>query len=412
MRPPTPFVLTAAAAVALLSLSSVVAGGSRALAEEPHSIVEPIYAQMPEAPQNDVAQHALTRASSHYNLLPVEVVDIEMPPPPQTGAGVKAGVDLVKKLAFDDAKKQLDPVAEKATQTGGAGLTTLELSDLYLARAMAVARADWKPERSVDEATRVRAYEDYVRAATLTPERVLNPHDYPPQTIEDWTKAVAEINRRPQGTLAVSGSSKALISFDGQPPLSSRGGVTFKAPYGEHFISVEEAGRARWGSNVLVNAPSAEVPIPARAALTLDDSVAAAHARRMGARFALVAELRLGEGPTELQLRLVDVTGIRHDATVVPLTGEPGAVEAGVMRLDEEARRIAHLGLAPGGLDLAPSSSAPPMPPAVIVSPPPAARPTLRDNPGAWARAHLPLMTAVGALLGASLVLGLTVGLE
>jgi hypothetical protein len=409
MRPPTPIVLTAAAATWLLS--GVVAGEGRALAEEPPSIVEPIYAQMPEAPQNDVAQHALSRAAARYNLLPVEVVDIEVPPAPQNGPGVKAGVDLVKKLAFDDAKKQLDPIADKATQTGGAGLTTLELSDLYLARAMSVARADWKPDRSVDEATRVRAYEDYVRAATLTPERVLNPHDYPPQTVEDWAKAVAEINRRPQGTLTVSGSSKALISFDGHPPLSSRGGVTFKAPYGEHFIAVEEPGRERWGSNVLVNGASAEVPIPARAALTLDDSVAAAHARRMGAKFALVGELRLGEGSTELQLRLVDATGIRHDATVVPLTREPGAVEAATMRLDEEARRIAHLGLAPGGLD-EPPSSALPMPPAVILSPPPAPRATMRDDPGAWARAHWPLMTAVGALLGASLVLGLTVGLE
>jgi hypothetical protein len=343
------------------------------------------------------------------------VVDIEIPPPPPLGAGVKTGVDLVKKLAFNDARKQLDPVAEKVSQTGGAGLNPIELSDLYLARAMAIARADWKPERSVDEATRVRAFEDYVRAATLTPERTLNPHDYPPQTMEDWAKAVAEISRRPQGTLSVTGSSKALISFDGQPALSARGGVTFKAPYGEHFIAVEEPGRARWGSSVLVNSPSTELALPGRAPLTLDDGVAAAHARRMGAKFALVGELLLGEGPTELQLRLIDITGIRHDATIVPLTSEPGAVDAAAMRLDEEARRIEHLGLAPStNLDAVPppSGATTAMPPPLLVWQPPAPRPTLRDNPGAWARAHWPLLTAVGALVGASLVLGLTVGLE
>jgi hypothetical protein len=277
---------------------------------------------------------------------------------------------------------------------------------------MATARADWKPERSVDEATRVRAYEDYVRAATLTPDRTLNPHDYPPQTIEDWTKAAAEISQRPQGTLTVTGSSKALITFDGKPPLSARGGVTFKAAYGQHFVAVEEPGRARWGSSVLVNSSSSEVPIPARAALTLDDSVAAAHARRMGAKFALVAELRLGEGPSELQLRLVDVTGIRHDATVVPLTSQPGAIDAATMRLDEEARRIEHLGLAPGVSLEAPAPAGAASPPPVLVSPAPAPRPTLREDPGAWARGHWPLLTAVGALVGASLALGLTVGLE
>ncbi|HET6148895.1 MAG TPA: hypothetical protein VFH68_15265 [Polyangia bacterium] len=402
--------MTASTATALAALT--VAAAPAAAAGEPASIVHPIYAQMPEAPQNDVGQRELTRAAARYKLLPVEVVDIEQPPPPPTGAVIKAGVDLVKKLAFDDARKQLDAADDTVTRTGGAGLTTAELSDLYLARAMAIARADWKPDRSVDQATRVRAYEDYVRAATLTPDRTLNPHDYPPQTMEDWAKAVAEISQRPQGTLTVTGSSRALITFDGKPPLSARGGVTFKAVYGQHFVAVEEPGRARWGSSVLVNSASSEVPIPGRAALSLDDAVAAAHARRMGAKFALVAELLLGEGPTELQLRLVDVTGIRHDATVVPLTGEPGAIDAATMRLDEEARRIEHLGLAPGtSLDPTPAGSAAMAPP-VLVSPPAATRPTLSDDPGAWARAHWPLLTAVGALVGASLVLGLTVGLE
>jgi hypothetical protein len=355
----------------------------------------------------------LTRAAVRYHLRPVEVVDIEAPPPPQTGVAVKAGVDLVKKLAFDDAKKVLDGAVETAAKTGGAALTTAELGDLYLARAMAIAKADWKPERSVDEATRVRAYEDYVRAATLTPDRTLHPNEYPPQTVEDWARAVAEIRQRPQGTLTVSGSSAALVSFDGQPPLAAHGGVTFKAVYGEHFVAVEEAGRARWGSPVLVNAPSTEIAIPGRAALTLDDKVAASHALRMGAKFALVAELRLGEGPPELQLRLVDVTGIRHDATVVPLSQEPGAIDAAAMRLDEEARRIEHLGLAPGSsLDLPPAPPPVGTPPMIAKAPPPPLHPSLLDDPGAWTRAHWPLVAAVGTLVGASLILGLTVGLE
>ncbi len=399
--------------VVVLTVIATTAGPARA--DDPPSIVYPIYAQMPDAPQNDVALAELTRAAARYHLRGIEVVDIPAPPPPQTGAAIKAGAALVKKLSFDEARKQLDTTGEKVAQTGGAGLTTDEISDLYIARAMAIAHADWKPERSVDEATRVRAYEDYVRAATLTPNRVLNPYDYPPQAIEDWAKAVAEIKQRPTGTLTVSGSSAALVTFDGQPPLSARGGVTFKGAYGEHLISVEEPGRAPWGSNVLVNSPSSNVSIPARDALTLDDAVAASHAKRMGAKFALVGELRLGEGPPELQLRLVDITGIRHDATVVPLTTEPGAVDAAAMRLDEEARRIEQLGLAPGNTNL---EAPPPLvpgapPPMVTLAPVPAStHPTLRDNPGAWAKEHWPLVTAVGALVGASLILGLTVGLE
>jgi hypothetical protein len=400
-----------ATTVAVFAAIATSAGPARA--DDPPSIVYPIYAQMPEAPQNDVALAEVTRAAARYKLRGIEVVDIPAAPPPQTGAAIKAGMDLVKKLSFDDARKQLDSTAEKAAQTGGAGLTTEEISNLYLARAMAIARADWKPERSVDEATRVRAYEDYVRAATMTPNRVLNAYDYPPQVIEDWAKAVAEIKQRPLGTITISGSSIALVTFDGQPPLSTRGGVTFKGAYGEHLISVEEPGRAPWGSSVLVNAPSSNVAIPGRAALTLDDAVAAAHAKRMGAKFALVAELRLGEGPAELQLRLVDITGIRHDATVVPLTTEPGAIDAAAMRLDEEARRIEQLGLAPGtNLEAPPPPLVPGGPLPMLAAVPPPVHPTLRDNPGAWAREHWPLVTAVSALVGASLVLGLTVGLE
>ncbi len=394
---------------ALVGLTALFAGPVRA--DEPPSIVHPIYAAMPDAPLNDVAQRELARSANRYRLRNVEVVDIEVPPLPPIGASIKAGMDLVKKLAFDDARKQLNDAAEKAAMTGCAGLTTDEISNLYLSRAMAIARADWKPERSVDEATRVRAYEDYVRAATVTPNRVLHPNDYPPQVIEDWAKAIAEIKQRPQGTLTISGSPAALVIFDGQPPLSARGGVTFKGPYGEHYVAVEEPGRARWGSTVLVNAPSSEVPVPARAALTLDDAVAASHALRQGAKFALVGELRLGEGPPELQLRLVDVTGIRHDATVVPLTTEPGAVDAATMRLDEEARRIEQLGLAPGSSLASPPGASAAAPPLFAAVPPPA-QPSLRDNPTAWARQHWPLVTAVGTLIGASLILGLTVGLE
>ena len=155
MRAPSAWSLSATTVAVFTAIATAV-GPARA--DDPPSIVYPIYAQMPDAPQNDVALAELTRAAARYHLRGIEVVDIPMPPPPQTGAAIKAGLDLVKKLSFDDARKQLDAAAVMAAETGGAGLTTDQISDLYLGRAMAIARADWKPERSVDEATRVRAY--------------------------------------------------------------------------------------------------------------------------------------------------------------------------------------------------------------------------------------------------------------
>ena len=100
----------------------------------------------------------------------------------------------MQKLSFDDALKVLDAAATEAAATGGAGLSTEELSDLYFNRGMAIARADWKPERSVDEATRARAFQDYVRAAMLTPGRELSKPDGP--TITCWPRMASGLGKR------------------------------------------------------------------------------------------------------------------------------------------------------------------------------------------------------------------------
>jgi hypothetical protein len=45
-------------------------------------------------------------------------------------------------------------------------------------------------------------------------------------------------------------------------------------------------------------------------------------------------------------------------------------------------------------------------PPPILVPPPPA-RATFRDNPAGWARDRWPLVTAIGVILGATLVLSI-----
>src|SRR5581483_6159139 len=80
-----------ATTVAAFTAGFVAAPSGPAWADDPPSIVYPIYAQMPDAPQNDVAQAELTRAAARYHLRGIEVIDIPAPPPPQTGAAIKAG---------------------------------------------------------------------------------------------------------------------------------------------------------------------------------------------------------------------------------------------------------------------------------------------------------------------------------
>ncbi|MBC8132474.1 MAG: hypothetical protein H7X95_05785 [Deltaproteobacteria bacterium] len=187
---------------------------------------------------------------------------------------------------------------------------------------------------------------------------------------------------------------------------------------GDHLIQVTEPGWAAWGMTVAVNGPTLEIQVPPRRGLTLTDTAAAARARRMGASFALVAEPRPGrDGGLSVALRLVDATGRRLDAVIAPLAGDPTALDAAVMRLDEQARRLDRAGPtanAPAGAAPNPTNATNPtpapsaLPPAVWMTPPPT-RARFADDPGAWARDHWPLLTAVGVMLGATLVLSVTV---
>ena len=414
-------VLQTALVAAGLVGATAWSGSGQALAGDgsPPSAVYPIYAHQPDAPFNDMASRLLARAAARYHLLPMETIDIAAPPAPAAGAvqAITLAKDKVRKLAFDEAVRPLTAVANTVVATGGAGLATDVLSDLYLFSGMTIARADWKPERSVDQATQARAYDDYVRAVILTPARALNPRETPPQVMDDWARALAEVRGRARGLLTVRGPADATVAFDGDGPTPVGGGATYKdVAYGEHLIHVEQVGYAPWGTTVLLDRPSQELVIPVRPALVLDDQVAGAHARRMGAKFALVGEVKLGTPTLQMELRLVDATGIKHDATTVPLPAEAGTIDSVVMRLDEEARHIEHLGLAPSSGDDSPPAFLPPAitepgapsrnPSVVLVAPLPAAKPRLGDDPAGWARNHWPLMIAV---LTTALVFGISV---
>jgi hypothetical protein len=117
-----------------------------------------------------------------------------------------------------------------------------------------------------------------------------------------------------------------------------------------------------------------------------------------------MAMLKLG-AQTDLELHLIDAaTGERRNSTVVPLGGEAGALDAAVMRLDEEARRRS-LGQDPQAVAV-PSTE---LTVATVPEGKPAAGPPLASDPGAWARQRWPLLTAIGVAVGTALVLGIAV---
>lgn len=387
---------------------AVLAVARAAAAGEP-PLVHPIFAHLPDAPEDTSSKRTFAAAALRYKLGPVEVVDVPAPAPPHAPEQVRTGVLNAQKIAFGEALRDLDAAASEVAATGGAGLSTDDLSDLYLFRAMATARADWKATAAAaptDE--RTRAYADYLRAAVLTPARKLNTREIPPQVIADFARAVAEVQGRPRGTLTVKGSAEARVSLDGGALTPVAGGVAFRdLVHGDHLVRVEEIGRAPWGTAVSFAQPTLDIDVPARAALGLDDATAATHARRMGARFALVATAK-GGPQAGMALRLIDTTGRERDAALV-VAGEAGLVDAAVMRLDESARKIVQAevqaGTPPPAVAAGDTGA---LAPPVLLAPPPA-KASFGDDPAAWARDHWPLLTAVGVVVFSSIVLGAAV---
>ena len=397
--------------VFLIASCATLGARRAAAAGDDVPLVHPIYSKLPELAEDDFTRRAFVAATARYKLAPLETIDVPAPAAPEAPALLKAALVAMRKLAFDEALPKLDAALTEVDATGGAGLSTEDLADLFLYRAFATARADWRSPAGADATAqspaRTQAFADYLRAATLAPNRPLNPRELPPQVVADFARAVAEARKQPPATLVITGDADAQVSLDGAPLSNVAGGVTFHdIPYGDHFVRVEELGRRPWGARVPIAATTVEETIPPRDALTLDDRIAADHAHRMGARFALVGERKPGPG-AHLELRLVDLAGKKLDAALVSTSGdEHGALDAAVMRLDEDARRIQQLELAgaPAPVPVAPQPDAPPP---VLAAPAPA-RAALEDDPASWARDHWPLLTAVGVVVGSALLLSIT----
>jgi hypothetical protein len=389
--------------------AAALAPARAARAEDPLPLVHPLYVHLPDAPEEDALRRSFTAAAARYKLHPVEVVDAAAPPAPRAPDLLKTGIINTQKIAFGEALHDLDAAAAEVATTGGAGLSTDDLSSLYLNRAIATARADWNATAATPPTdARTHAYADYLRAATLTPTRKLNTHETPPQAVADFARAVAEVQQRPRGTLTVAGSADAQVAFDGAPPIPVAGGVVFRdVVNGDHVIRVEELGHVGWGAVVAVNQPAMDVAIPPRALLGLDGATAAAHARRMGARFALVLEPK-GGPRAPIGVRLIDASGQERDAVLVSPGSEAGLIDSAVMRLDEAARRLAQADAQAGTQPaFAPAPDAALAPPVLLAQP--TAKAKLGDDPAAWARDHWPLLTAVGVVLLSSIVLGAAV---
>jgi len=300
---------------ALLLLVTLASGSAWAQAIP---IVHPIYVTLPGSPHDQQATKMFADALARYRIGPVETMDLPAPPAPRAAELLRTGQAAFEKLKWPEAQAAFDTGVAEVLKTGAAGVEPAQLADLFLYQAIAAQRADWKELTGpVKEIAPARAKEAYLRAATLTPDRVLAQHRFPPLAIASFALATAEVKQRPRGNLVVRAAPSAQVTIDAGQPLLAPATATGLA-YGEHYVRVEDVGREPWAAVIPLTEATMEIDAPAATPLAIDDRAAAEHARRQGATYALVAQLKPGASPA-LDLRLLDAaTAQARDATVVP----------------------------------------------------------------------------------------------
>jgi PEGA domain len=138
----------------------------------------------------------------------------------------------------------------------------------------------------------------------------------------------------------VRASASTRVIVDGRAAVAAPTTIS-GLPLGEHYLRIEEAGHVPWGTVVVVAAPFAEVSIPERALLTLDDRAAAGLGQRAGAPFvllvtptSLLGASSSADARVELTLlRAVDAS--RRDSVVARLDRGEEALAQAMTRLLE-----------------------------------------------------------------------------
>ena len=223
-----------------------------------------------------------------------------------TGASAKMltrGVAAYDSLRLDEARNVLNEARELADRTGAAGLTTAQLSDIFLYRALVFAQ----------QGDDTQAWDNFVIAVIVDPTRELDPARFPPKVAEQLARAKeSTLHDHPAADLSVTVPAGCATSIDGAPSSGKAHLIT-----GPHWIHVDCADRPPWGQRVdLTNLGSSLAAEPPRYAPPTDDEMLV-QARVAGARALVVAELH----GTVATARLIALDGRERDRRAVAITG-------------------------------------------------------------------------------------------
>jgi len=233
------------------------------------------------------------------------VIDRSPTPPAaiETGKILQRAIEAYDALRYDEARAALDQARDLVDRTGAAGLSTAQLSDLFLYRGLV----------RVQTGDATGAWDELVASVVVAPERVLDRGRFPPNIVELFERARDETrHKQPPADLQIATPDGCTAYVDG---VAAAGKLRLIA--GLHWARTECIDRAPWGSRVdlpttglSVRADPLPYAPPPDADALVQARVSLAHAVIITEVHGTVATARkLSLDGRELDRRTVNVTG-------------------------------------------------------------------------------------------------------
>jgi hypothetical protein len=230
------------------------------------------------------------------------VVDRSPAPPAsvETAKFLQRGIDAYQAIRLDEAQAALVQARDLADKTGAAGLTRVQLSDLFLYRGLL------RAAQSDDGA----AWDELVSALVVYPSRTLDSSQYAPK-VQELMKRVYEdvLTKRPQASIEIEAPPGCTVYVDAEPVA----GAVLR-PTGPHFARVACNDHEPWATRIDLTTLGAKIPATPKPYEPPPEAELLVQARSAGALVVIEVHGRVAT------LRLIGVDGRERERRAVTVT--------------------------------------------------------------------------------------------
>ncbi|MBK9033057.1 MAG: hypothetical protein IPL61_17615 [Myxococcales bacterium] len=198
-------------------------------------------------------------------------------PAPAIAATVTRAIEAFDGLRLDDAWAALEQARAEVDATGGGDLGPSALSDVFVYRALV----------RTERADLTGAWDEWITAAAIAPERTLDPARFAPRVVADHERARAAVRARGRVPLTLTEADGCTARLDGAPTPTP-----VEAIVGSHWLRVTCAGAEPWGRRVTITEATTTIAIAARPVRAPSDDELLVTARSVGAAGFVAVELR------------------------------------------------------------------------------------------------------------------------